>query len=258
MKWLALFLVLANALYFGWRFNTRLQEAAREPRMAAPLPLETPTLKLVSELDQLPPTRDTEPTVANATESADTPNADTPPEGAAVDSASAETIPEHGVPSEVCVTIGPFAAAADARKAERWLTPRAAYVHRVSQTLNSRRYFGVYLEPKNTSEARANLADLERKGVRDVLLIRRQDLSHAISLGLFSSQDAVNRRLAEITKQGYQPLVVPQVETTEATWLRANLAVGYEDPALIPRQDLHGAAVDTIDCAKIADPAPSP
>ncbi|MBI2800027.1 MAG: hypothetical protein HYX63_07025 [Gammaproteobacteria bacterium] len=256
MKWLALLLVLANALYFGWRFNTRLQEAAREPRMAAPLPPDTPTLKLVSELDQLPPTRDTEPTTAATAEPTTSPGASVPAETSA--DSSAEASPEHGVPSEVCVTIGPFAAVVDARKVEQWLTPRAAKVQRVSQTINSRRYFGVYLEPKNTSEARANLADLERKGVHDVLLIQRQDLSHAISLGLFSSQDAVNRRLAEITKQGYQPLVVPQVETTEATWLRANLAVGYEDPALIPREDLYGAAVETIDCAKIADPAPSP
>ena len=49
------------------------------------------------------------------------------------------------------------------------------------------------------------IADLERKGVSDYLLINRNGLKNAISLGVFSSQDAVNRRLTEMTRKATSP-----------------------------------------------------
>ena len=103
-----------------------------------------------------------------------------------------------------------------------------------------------------------NVADLENKGIHDLLVIQRGDLKQAISLGVFSSQEAVNRRLAEITKQGYQPVVVPRIEATQRYWLRAHLALGAEDPTSIPQELLRGSAVAVLDCEKIADPVPSP
>lgn len=124
--------------------------------------------------------------------------------------------------------------------------------------LRRRKFFWVYLEPKSAEEARARVVDLERKGVRDYLLIHRDGLKNAISLGLFSTQEAVNRRLSEMNKQGFHPVVVPRLEITDYEWLRANLAVGFTDTNAIPRETLAGAAVQPIDCARIAETSPNP
>ena len=80
-------------------------------------------------------------------------------------------------------------------------------------------------------------------------------LKNAISLGLFRSQDSVNRRLAEITRQGYKPVVVPKFETFDHYWVRATMAEGFEDISDVP-DDLPGELVfEPIDCAGIAGTA---
>ena len=269
MKWLTLIFIAANVAFIGWRYEMRIESAASTPPSATPLPPNTPSLTLLSEVDEMPPPRESpapaieppapEPVLAEtASDSANDAPAETAPprDEAAVAPASEQ-------PSNHCVEIGPFASAHDATAMEHWLTPRAAALHRVSATVAKRKMFGVFLKPKKPEEVSTEIANLERRGVRDVLAIKRDDLGSAISLGVFRSQEAVNRRLAEITRQGYQPVVVPRIETTERHWLRANLATNADDPSAIPKALLHGASVAALDCAKINDekivePAPSP
>ncbi|MSR15599.1 MAG: hypothetical protein EXR86_13775 [Gammaproteobacteria bacterium] len=283
MKWFAVLLVLANVLYFGWGYEKTLREAAKVKPGPAPLSATTPSLSLVSELDQLPPPREQAATprvpevvaeivapatatiqAAEATRTSDIPPTTPAPTAPAAPSPPSATpltnreVASVGAPTDICVEVGPFSAATEADNFEAWLSPRAAALHRVSQTVRKKKFFWVYLEPHSVSEAQANVADLQRKGVSDILLLRRDGLKSAISLGLFSSQDAVNRRLAEMSKQGYKPVVVPKITLTERFWLRANLTVGYEDLSSVPSAQLAGAAVTPIACAKIADPPPSP
>ena len=282
MKWLALLLVLANVLFYGWRYELQLRESHDLPAIPVPIPLNTPSLRLIAELDELPPLREEgpqaatpvpaqavvplpatpEPVVPLAGES-ENPVAVTKPAATSAGSDTSERptlfarpVLGRGVASDLCVDIGPFPVAKDADAIEDWLASRATALQRVIQVVRKRQFFWVYLEPKNAQEARANVADLERKGVRDFLLVQRGGLQNAISLGLFSTQDAVNRRLSEMNRQGFQPVVVPRIEVMDLEWLRANLAVGYTASA-IPREQLAGAAVQTIDCAKIADSATS-
>jgi hypothetical protein len=262
MRWLALALIVANAVFFGWRYQERLEHAASERAAPPPLPPGAPSLTLLSELDQLPPARTAaEAPQASAPQSLPAQN-DTLGE---VESRAAEAPPSaspgtdqavvgNGVASGICVNVGPFSTSKDTDEMEAWLATRAAALHRVAETVRSRRFFWVYLSPTSREDAQQKLADLERKGVRDVLMIRRDGLQNAISLGLFTSQDSVNRRLAEVKKQGYQPIVVPRVENTERYWLRANLAVGFDDAGAIPQDRLAGGTVEIIDCGKIADP----
>lgn len=282
MKWLALLLVLANGLFYGWRYELQLRESRDLPAIPVPIPPNTPSLRLIAELDELPPLREEGPQAATpvpaqaviplpAAPEPGVPLAGEPENPVAVakpaatsagsdtserPTLSARPVTGRGVPSDLCVDIGPFPVAKNADAIEAWLASRATALQRVVQVVRKRQFFWVYLEPKNAQEARANVADLERKGVRDFLLVQRGDLQNAISLGLFSTQDAVNRRLSEMNRQGFQPVVVPRIEVMDLEWLRANLAVGYTASA-IPREQLAGAAVQTIDCAKIADSAPS-
>lgn len=291
MRWLVAVLLLANVLFFGWQYNQQRMQALREVTKVAPLPANTPSLRLLSEVDELPPPRsdgadiapkvsaetlpsapaELAPDAVPAAESpAVTPSEEPPP-------ATTETAPvtepathlaagtaemaaaglKPSTASAVCIDAGPFAHAADHKALEAWLRPRATVIHIELQTVNKRQLFWVYLETISNSDAQRSIADLQRKGVRDYLLIQRGGLKNAISLGLFSSQDAVNRRLAEMNDRGYKPVVVPRIETTDLSWVRANLARGNEDTAAIPKDLLGTAQLRQIDCTEIAEPIAS-
>jgi hypothetical protein len=160
-----------------------------------------------------------------------------------------------GEPSDICISVGPIKDEVQLNNFRIWLRLRATSVHTRAETVRQRRFFWVYLEPASNEEARKNLSDLERRGVTDYMLIRRGGLKNAISLGLFRSQDSVNRRLAEMNRQGYQPVVVPKFKTTEHFWVRATMAEGSEDTSIIPPHLIADATLESIDCARIVDTA---
>jgi hypothetical protein len=68
------------------------------------------------------------------------------------------------------------------------------------------------------ASAEAAMKDLQLKGVKDIRLINEGDLSNAISLGLFSSQAAINRRLNEIKAKRYQSVVIPYSGGNKIHW----------------------------------------
>jgi hypothetical protein len=70
-------------------------------------------------------------------------------------------------------------------------------------TLNEGGTFLVYLSPSATlREAQRKLFELKRVGIEDVALIAEGDLKWAISLGLFSSDEAVRSRTQQLTRAG--------------------------------------------------------
>ena len=126
-------------------------------------------------------------------------------------------------------------------------------MHTRQETIRQRQLFWVYLEPTSDTEAMDSINDLKRRGVTDYMLIRRGGLKNAISLGLFRSQDSVNRRLAEMTRQGYKPVVVPQFDTVENYWVRATLAEEFADLSVVPEALVGESTLEQIDCSGIAD-----
>lgn len=264
MRNFVLALLVANAAFFSWRYNEQVEAKIRAAKPVVPLSSNTPTLKLVNELDELPPLRAATPTPPATRPAAATSPAPTVPAAETPDIASAPVAPapeqpaasvaasSTGAPSGVCVHIGPFPTTADYTKLQQWLSPRTTALALETTSSDKRQLFWVYLEPSSATEAQQKIADLERQGVSDYLLINRNGLKNAISLGVFSSQDAVNRRLTEMTKKGYKPLVVPRIETTDMHWLNAEFATGYEDRDAIPK-DLRGnAGIEAIDCQRLA------
>ena len=78
MRWLVLALVVANAAFFTWRYNEQLQASiatARREATLAPLAPNTPSLTLVSELDELPPRREAPPVETAAPSPSPSPSA---------------------------------------------------------------------------------------------------------------------------------------------------------------------------------------
>jgi hypothetical protein len=60
---------------------------------------------------------------------------------------------------------------------------------------------------------------MQGKGIGDYRLINRGDLENAISLGLFSSREAVDARLRELQEKGYVPVVVPYQDMKKTYWI---------------------------------------
>ncbi len=121
------------------------------------------------------------------------------------------------------------------------------------ETTQTRRFFWVYLEASTEDDAKNNLAELKRKGVKDYMLVREGDLKNAISLGLFRSQDSVTRRLEEMSEQGYKPVVVPKFEKTDQYWINASLAEGFEDVESVETELIAGAEILEVSCDSVVE-----
>lgn len=232
MKWVGVALLVANIGLFAWHYEKQLHARVRDVRAQDTLPLDTPGLSLLSELDRLPE--------AKAPASA-------PPR------AEPTRAEYHAdlVAADRCVDIGPFAVAAARDAFKGWMSALAAQMHSRSESVRRRRFFWVYLEPSSDETAQKNVSDLANSGVKDYLLIRRGEMKNAISLGLFRSQDSVNRRLAEMSKKGYRPVVVPRFDTSEQFWLAVQLAVNANSELNPPAELLGSATIRSISCAAL-------
>lgn len=216
MRWLTVLLLLANVSLFGWAYYQDLQGRmlqrlrAQSAREIAPLPADVPSLRLLAESDELPPLRQSPEQGEKHT------GADTGSQGFSPATPVTSTPPLSGS----CYRIGPFTDASAAEALQDGLRAQQFEVWRRQKEVKVKKLFWVYLEPMGSAEqARQKVAELQSKGVKDYMLIQRGNLKNAISLGLFSYQDTVNRRLAELAQEGYKPVVVPRYKTRKETWL---------------------------------------
>ncbi len=124
----------------------------------------------------------------------------------------------------LCVSFGPFTESHQAGELSNWLKEYEIQTKQRTEGDTEDQYFWIYLSPSETKdEAKAAIADLKGKGVQDYRLINKGNLQNAISLGLFSTQSAVNRRLNELKNIGYQPIMVPYHKTELIIWVDAKV-----------------------------------
>ncbi len=242
MKWLAVAFLVANVLVYGSQLSKEVRESALVTKDIRALPSTAPSLRLLSELSELPKQRAEAP---NAQQSA----------GQSSNLSTVDLDPERNdlsEASESCVAIGPITKKQQLEILREWLRGRTSIVQTRMETVRERRFFWVYLESTTGAQAFQKLNDLERRGVTDYMLIRRGGLKNSISLGLFHSQDSVNRRLAEMSRQGYKPVVVPKFESTDHYFISATMAIGFEDIKLVPAEVLGDASIESRQC-----PSPS-
>lgn len=243
MRWLVVLLLLGNVLAFGFQYNANLNAKTREfiAQKDTQLPAGTPTLTLISELRDIPSLRQ----VSDREEfTADAPD----PEVAA-----STEINTEATSSEICIRTGPFKEGKAFKSFREWLRPRTKMMTSEVETTQTRRFFWVYLEASTEDDARTNLAELKRKGVKDYMLVREGDLKNAISLGLFRSQDSVTRRLEEMSEQGYKPVVVPKFEKTDQYWINASLAEGFEDVESVETELIDSAEILEVSCDSVIE-----
>jgi len=264
MKWLFILLLLTNVVYLGWEIDSDARLDRVNTSTAIKVPAGTQQLVLLNELEKLPETRshikldnrlsvdnfNSEPVLAIAlnpntermmeallTETSITKLDDeiaaySDQEGNTLSVPYAESLsePTDLVPAKtICYTYGPIPNQEESSLLSNWLDERSILYTQRQTNEQGKQLFWVYLAPQESrAEAEAALNDLKQKGVKDMRLIRGGSLLNSISLGLFSSQAAVNRRLNEIKTKGYQSVVVPYTGGKMLHWF---------DVTVVPNSD---------------------
>ncbi len=243
MKWLFILLLIANAVYLGWEMDRDVQLDRANVSSAVKVPAGTQRLELLSEMDRRPETRsriklDTELSVDNFNSEPVLPIDLNPNTEKMLDVLMSETavteqveitemldyesdglLTNTSAKVTVCYTYGPIPNLKESRLLSDWLNDREILYNERQTDEQGRQLFWVYLAAQGSREsAEAAMKDLKLKGITDMRLIREGDLSNAISLGLFSSQAAVNRRLNEIKAKGYQSVVIPYSGGNKIHW----------------------------------------
>lgn len=265
MKWICLLLLIVNIGYFGWTLDQRTRETVQVRASALSVPRDVPRLQLISELEQ-PPVRRMDTVATTTAESGTGTDADEPELVATLPDIST-TLPESLImpmrlAADACFSFGPFAERDHAQRLLNWLHAHDTQARLRRENVPEQPAAGgrdqlswIYLAPQDG--AAATLRDLRESGVQDVHLIDTGDLRNAISLGLFSSQAAVNRRLEELQDKGYQPIVIPYSESGEISWVDARLASSGTIDELM-RVFPSGLNYLPVQCDRIALPQVNP
>ncbi len=243
MKWIFITLLLTNVVYLGWEVDRDARLDRVNVASAIKVPAGTQQLVLLHELEKLPERRshiklDNELSMENFNSEPVLPielNPNTKQMVATLltensiieldDSSELQNEKSFTEPlaleveKPVCYTYGPIPNEEESGLLSKWLSERNILYQQRQTDEQGRQLFWVYLAPHGSREqAVAALKDLKQKGIKDMRLISEGDLLNAISLGLFSSQAAVNRRLNEIKAKGYQSVVVPYSGGKKIHW----------------------------------------
>ena len=219
MKWLVLLLLIANAVYFGWELDRQSRSNVVNAQASLPVVRAAKKLVLLEELESPPAARaEADPAIESAGDSA----AEDGDLVTQMPDISTSDVPVEAVEYS-CFTFGPLPEEKHAIWLSDWFHARRGVASIRTAQDPDQRLFWVYLEQRSRAGADAVMADLQKKGVRDYRLINRGDLVNSISLGLFSTQAAVNARLQELKGKGYEPVVVPYSNLQQIYWLDAQV-----------------------------------
>ena len=123
-----------------------------------------------------------------------------------------------------CYSLGPFDEAAQLRSVASQLQDLGADVSQRKETQQIVLGHWVFLPSfPSWQDARKKVAELEKKGIKDIFILGRGEMKNAVSLGLFKNEDSAKRRVANLVKLGITPNVETQQTSKELTWLDINV-----------------------------------
>ncbi len=241
MKWLFIIFLLLNVCYFGWELDR--QTYIEVKNLSRPLKIfaDVPKLELLKELkhnsdaidenslEQENKTKDEHFDKINPLQNIVSmmEYGDVMIEKKVIDKLvsnlpdfSINNTKEFEAEKIFCISFGPFAKRKQADELSRWLEKRKIHTNQKAEDGKQNQMFWVYLSASESEEdAMAAIEDLKGKGVQDYQLIKKGNLQNSISLGLFSTQSAVNNRLNELKSIGYKPIVVPYHQDQSIIWV---------------------------------------
>lgn len=255
MKWFFIILLVINIIYLGWEIDRDARLTRASASSAIKVPAGTQELVLLSEMEKLPETRshiklDHELSMANFNSEPVLPVQLNPNTEKMIKSLLPETSGSKSTDESdllvdtedlslqdlsaatsiatldktVCYRYGPIPNQEESELLSKWLNERDISYKQRQTDEQGKQLFWVYLAPRDSrAQAEAAMKDLKQKGIKDMRLIQEGDLLNAISLGLFSSQASVNRRLNEIKAKGYQSVVVPYSGGKKIHWFDVSI-----------------------------------
>jgi len=126
-------------------------------------------------------------------------------------------------PRPRCVTIGPFVGASADQAAEWFGSEKLEAVRRSEETQVESSYW-VYLAPFATrKEAERRKKEIERLGLRDVLIMQDTHGAIAVSLGLFTQVDNARQRMQELSEKGVHAQEEIRYRTETRSWFDLRL-----------------------------------
>ncbi|MCP4040631.1 MAG: tetratricopeptide repeat protein [Gammaproteobacteria bacterium] len=177
------------------------------------------------------------------------PIAETPVPAPPTDEAAEESLllprnssapPREPVPTDSgkCFSIGPLGDKDPVTQMEEWLQEQGLAVTGRADKQRQLVNYKVYLPPlENRDQARESIAELKRKGVKDLFIIPTGELKNGISLGVYSREASVKRRSTELNSIGYKTLVMPRYNTQSIKWLDITQSEKSQfDPAVFNQQ----------------------
>lgn len=225
MRWIFILLLVANVVYFGWELDRETGIRHRQAASVLPVPASAQQLKLLEELSEPPEPRtiDTGMDDVAMTEPGEPglPVGELVTDLPEINMTAADTT----IVTYTCYHYGPLMDEDQMLTLQQWFTARNATSESAYVEEQGKQLFWIYLAPQPSREnAMAILDEMQKKGIGDFRLINRGDLQNAISLGLFSSREAVNNRLEELKEKGYVPVVVPYADVKKVYTLDVKIA----------------------------------
>lgn len=230
MKWIFAILLLANLVFFAV-----MQLGSAKPRdaMRGHEPVKADQVKLLPEPAQQPPLALTMSGVADKGNEAPAPQAK----------------------PEVCLEWGQFSGEALSRATQ------ALDKLQLGEQLEPRKAeksggYWVYVAPRKTlPEAQKKTDELKQLGVTESYIIREGKMQFAISLGIFSTEEAANKYLEQLRAKGVKSAVTgPRTQEIDATIFHIKDSSDAMSTQLAKlKLDFPGSELKAVECRKPAE-----
>lgn len=249
MKWVVLCLVLANAAFFGWQLSRdREVVVVSEAAPASSNAAMVSRLLLVNEVDPGVLRRRRSSPLAGPVVEPEVPvlagSAATDSESAPVALEEVLAMPQN--PDIACYTIGPLENEDDISALGAWFKAQGSQATLRDDERREVVSTWVFMPPQESLDAaKALVGEMEAANIDDIYVIARGDMANAISLGLYSQNETLERRVAQLESRGFTPSVQPRYRTATASWFDVTtstaqpMTVGVLDqifPDLVIRQ----------------------
>ncbi len=126
-------------------------------------------------------------------------------------------------PRPRCVSAGPFGPDSTDRSAA-WFAQEKLETSRRTEERRLENSYWVHLSPfANRKAAERRMKELEKLGIRDLLIMQDPQGQLAISLGLFSQADNAKHRLQELAQKGVEAKQETRYRSEVLTWFELQL-----------------------------------
>jgi hypothetical protein len=228
VKWLVLTLAVVNGVFFGWGLHAGDISSESPDKALAPA-AHVNRLLLLTEVDV----------------------AELRTRGSFDREVRAASEVDQGgkTPAALCFSIGPVQEGAEVENMRAWLEQRGGQASLRSGERRELALYWVFFPPLGSRDAaRTRVAELTSKGIEDIFMIHRGDMANAVSLGVYSRKTSLERRLAELRKEGYDPEVTSRYRQKKATWYDVAFTPDFEFPGDRFTLTFPGAQAKTTAC----------